>query len=86
MKTLFLSLFLASMTIAGVNAQDKDIRDYKQQQKQELQETIRSQKEHYKAEAAKTMQAKKREVQADLQARREQLTHRPAGMVAYKGN
>lgn len=85
MKRFIMCLSIAALSISGVYAQDADIRAYKQQQQQELQQIIRVQKQQYVQEAEKRMQARKRDVQTELEARRSQLMHRPDGMSAYKG-
>ena len=84
MKQLFIYLSIAFLSIAGLSAQENqqlDMRAYKQQQEQMLQEAIRVQTQQYTSEAAKRMQARKSDVQNDLQARRANLMYRPDGMV-----
>lgn len=92
MKRILICLLIATFSITAVHAQEKDelqakkeqntqnLKVYQQQQKQELQETIRTQTQVYIADAAKRMETEKEEVRKDLEARREQLMHRPAGM------
>lgn len=92
MKRIFICLLIATFSITGLYAQDKDelqakqkqeqdLKAYKQQQEQELQKAIREQTQLYISEAAKSMEATKRKVQKDREARREQLMHRPEGMA-----
>ncbi|HUH29509.1 hypothetical protein [Gelidibacter sp.] len=96
MKRIFICLSIATFSIMGMSAQEKfekinsvenqnNLRVYKQQQEQELKTTIREQTENYIKDAAKRMEAQKTQVQNELEARREQLTNRPAGMVPYTG-
>ena len=95
MKRIFIFLLIATFSITGLYAQqteadkmqakqknEQDLKVYQQKQAQELKEAIRAQTELHIMEAAKRMESEKMEVQKDLQARREQLMNRPAGMVA----
>ncbi len=88
MKRIFICLSIASLSVLGLHAQEgtPEYRAYMQKQEQELQSAIRTQTQHYTSEAAKRMEIRKREVQNELEARREQLTHRPEGIVKYSGN
>lgn len=91
MKRVFMCLSIAILSIAGLNAQENkqselDMRTYKQQQEQMLQEAIRTQTQQYTSEAAKRMQKRKSEVQNDLEARRLSLMYRPDGMVKLQLN
>lgn len=100
MKRIFIYLSIATLSVAGLYAQDdtnfqkiyqqakeqqaKDLKVYEQQQEQALQTAIISQRKYYIAEAEKTMLAKKREVQNDLESRRAQLMHRSEGMAPLR--
>lgn len=64
-----------------VERQKQDLKVYQQEQAQQLQATIRSQTQSNVTEAAKRMETRKREVQNEVNARREQLEYRPAGMA-----
>ena len=91
MKRIFILLLIATFSITGLHAQQmdaqakqknaEDLKVYQQRQEQDLQSTIQTQTQLYILEAAQRMEAQKKEIQQDLEARREQLMNRPAGMT-----
>lgn len=91
MKRILIFLFIATFSVTGLFAQDKeetqarkqaqDLKVYQQQQEQEFQTAIREQTQLHIREAAQRMETRKNEVQQDLETRREQLMNRPAGMT-----
>lgn len=98
MKRIIICLSIVTFSYIGVSAQEdfnlnrinseenqRNLSVYKQQQEQELKTTIREQTEQYIKDAAKRMEAEKIEVQNQLEARRAELTNRPAGMIPYSG-
>lgn len=98
MKRIFICLTIATFSFMGVSAQEdfnlkrmnseenqKNLRVYQQQQEQELKATIREQTEQHIKDAASRMEAKKIQFKNQLEARRAELTNRPAGMLPYTG-
>lgn len=88
MKRIFICLSIATLSVMGVYAQEndglkqqQDLKAYQQEQAQLLEAAIRSQTQLHITEAAKRMDVRKREVQNEVDARREQLEYRPAGMA-----
>lgn len=92
MKRIFILLLIATFSITGLHAQNKaemqakerqaeNLKVYQQKQEQELQQAIREQTQLHISQAAQRMEARKEEVRKDLEARREQLMNRPAGMI-----